>query len=132
MTVQDNIDIVRRNIRRNVREAKLQAFALEIDNHWPILVPIAIPAHNRERRTDGFQIERNRRLTNVAQVPDLVRLARKIDNLRRQFVMSIRQNEYLHSTRVSHNGHNGHEDRYFNFRGDLCGFCVRSYSKHVI
>lgn len=129
MTMQDNIDIVRRNIRRNVHEAKLQAFALEIDNQWPILVPIAVPAHDRERRTDRFQVERDRRLANVAQMPDLVRLARKIDDLWRQLVMRIRQNEYLHSTRVSHNEHHGHEDRYFNSRG---GLCVRSYSKHVI
>lgn len=123
MTMQDNIDIVRRNIRRNVHEAKLQAVALKIDNQRPVFIPIAVPAHDRERRTDRFQVERDRRLANVAQMPDLVRLARQIDDLWRQLVMRIRQNEYLHSTRVSHNGHNGHEDRYFDSRG---GLCVRS------
>ena len=123
MTMQDNIDIVRRNIRRNVHEAKLQAVALKIDNQRPVFIPIAIPAHDRERRTDRFQVECDRRLANVSQMPDLVRLARQIDDLWRQLVMRIRQNEYLHSTRVSHNGHNGHEDRYFDYVG---GLCVRS------
>ena len=93
MTMQDNIDIVRRNIRRNVHEAKLQAVALKIDNQRPVFIPIAIPAHDRERRTDRFQVECDRRLANVSQMPDLVRLARQIDDLWRQLVMRIRQDE---------------------------------------
>lgn len=81
MTMQHNIDTIRRIFRRNVHEPKLQTFSLKIDNQRPVLVPIAISAHNRERRADRFEVERDRRLANVAQMPDLVRLARKIDNL---------------------------------------------------
>ena len=96
MTMQNNIDIVRRNFRRNVNQSKFQSFACQIDNLRPVFVPIAIPAHNRERRADRLQIERDRRLANIAEVPDLVRIARKIDNLLRQFVMGVREYEHAH------------------------------------
>lgn len=128
MTMQDNIDIVRRNFRRNMHEPELQALALKIDHERPVFIPIAIPANNGERRANRFQVERDRRLANIAKVPDLVRLAGKIDNLLRQFVMRVRQHEYLHSTRISHNGHNGHKDRYLKFRCDLSGLYARSFS----
>ena len=93
MTMQDNIGIFRRNVGRNMHEAKLQSFARKIDNERPVFIPVAIPAHNSERRADRFQIERDRRLANIAQMPDLIRVARKIDNLLRQFVMSVRQDK---------------------------------------
>lgn len=96
MTMQDNINIIGRNLRRNVHEPKLQTFALEIDNQRPVSVPIAISAHDRERRTDRFQIERDRRLAHIAQMPDLIGFARKIDNSRRQLVMSVGDNEHAH------------------------------------
>ena len=97
MTMQHNIDIIRRRFRRNVHEPKFQAFALKIDNERPFLVPVAISTHNRERRTNRFQIERDRRLTNIAEMPDLVRIARKIDNLLRQFVVRVRYDQDAHS-----------------------------------
>lgn len=97
MTMQHNIDIVGRNFGRNMDQPKLQPLAPKIDLQRPVLIPIAIPAHHCERRTDRFQIERDRRLANIAQMPDLIRLARKIDNLLRQFVMRVGQNKNLHS-----------------------------------
>jgi len=100
MTMQDNVDITRGNFRRNVHQPKLQTLARKIDNQRPVVIPIAIPAHNRERRTDRLEIERDRRLANIAEVPDLVRIARKIENLLRQLVMGVSQNENLHSTNL--------------------------------
>ena len=101
MTMQHNIDIVRRIRRRNVHQPKLQTFSLKIDNQRPVFVPIAIPAHNRQRQADRLQIERDRRFANVAQVPDLIRVAREIDNLLRQFVVSICDNDYAHCFKQS-------------------------------
>ena len=126
MTMQDHIDIIRRGIRRNMHEPKPQSAALKIDNERPVGVPIAVPPHHGERRTDRFEIKGDRRLANVPQVPDFIRLMRKIDNLVRQFVMRVREHKNLHSIRISHNEHNGHEVRYFEFRGNLCGLCARS------
>lgn len=91
MTMQHNIDIVRRNVGRNVHQSKLQSFAPMIDNQWPVVVPIAVSAHDRQRRTDRFEIERDRWLANVAQVPDLVGIAREIENVLRQLVMRVSQ-----------------------------------------
>ena len=96
MTMQDNIDIVRRNVGRNMHEAKSQSAALKIDNQRPVVVPIAVPADNRQGRTDRFEIIRDRRLANVTQMPNLVRFARKIDNRLRQFVVSVSDNEHAH------------------------------------
>ena len=98
MTMQNNIDVVRRNFRRNMLQPKFQTFAPEVDNQRPVLVPIAISPHDRQRPADCFEIEGDRGFANIAQVPDLVRLARKIDHLLRQLVMSVRQDENLHST----------------------------------
>src|SRR5205085_10154427 len=98
MTMQNNIDIIRRIFRRNMDESKLPTFARKIDNQRPIRVPVAVSAHDRQRRTDRFQVERDRRFANIAQMPDLVRTAGKIDNLLRQLVMRVCQDENLHST----------------------------------
>ena len=93
MTMQDNIDIIGRNIRRNMFQAKSQPPSLKIDDQRPIGVPVAIPAHDGERRSYRFQIIRNCRLAHVAQMPDLVRVAHKIENFLRQLVMRVRDNK---------------------------------------
>lgn len=100
MTMQNNIDTIRQIFWRNVDQPKLQALALEIDNKRPVFIPIAIPANNGQRRTYGLEIERDCRLAHVTQMPDLVRLARKIDNLRRQLVMRVRDNQNAQSIHV--------------------------------
>ena len=78
--MQHNIDIVRRNIGRNVHQPELQFFALKIDNQRPIGIPIAIPAHDRELRADCAEIVGDRRLANVAQVPNLICAGSKSEN----------------------------------------------------
>ena len=97
MTMQNNVDIVRRNIRRNMLQTKLQVFAREVDNQRPIRVPIAIPAHDRERRTDRLKVIGDRRLADIAKVPDFIRLMGKIDDHLWQLVVSVGQNENFHS-----------------------------------
>ena len=93
MTMQNNIDIIRRIFRRNVDESKLQTLSREIDNERPVLVPVAIAANDSEWRPNRLEIEGDRRFTNISQMPNLVRVAGKIDHLRRQLVMGVRQNE---------------------------------------
>ena len=80
MTMQHNIDIVRRSFRRDVHEPKLQTFTRKIDNQRPILIPIAIPADNRQRRTDRSQVQRDRRLANITQMPDFIHARGQIEN----------------------------------------------------
>src|SRR5207244_1803674 len=40
VTMQNNIDIIRRNIRRNMLQPKSQTLSLKIDNQRPIGIPI--------------------------------------------------------------------------------------------
>ena len=96
MTMQNNIDIIRRIFRRNMNEPELQTFAGKIDNQGPVDVPIAIAAHHDQRRTDRFQVQRDRRFANITQMPNLIRIPRKIDNLLRQLVMSVGNNQHAH------------------------------------
>ncbi len=93
MTMQNNIDFGRRRFWRNMHEPEFQAFTYEIDEQRPVLVPITISANHSQRRPNRFEIESNRRFANVAQVPDLVRLARKLQNLWRQLVMRVCENK---------------------------------------
>lgn len=89
MTMQHNIDIVRRSFRRNMHEPKLQTLAGKIDHQRPVLVPIAISANHGKGRPDCLQVQSDRRFADIAQMPDFVGFARKIENLLRQFVMSV-------------------------------------------
>ena len=66
MTMQNNINIIGRNVRRNMFQPKPQTVSRKIDDQRPVGVPIAIAAHNGERRTDRAQIIRDRRLADIA------------------------------------------------------------------
>ena len=98
MTVQDNIDIIRRNIRRNMLQPKFQSITLKIDNQGPFRIPIAIPAHHSDSRADCAQVIQDRRLADVAQMPDLVRIRREIENFLWQLVMGVGENENSKNT----------------------------------
>lgn len=94
MTMQNNIDTIRRNFRWNMHQPELQTSALEINHQRPVFVPIAVTTDNTQGRSNRFEIERDRRFANVAEMPNLVGLAGKVDNFRRQLVMRVRQNKY--------------------------------------
>ena len=97
MTVQNNIHIVRRNFRWNVDEPELQTLSPKIKDQRPVRVPITIPAHDYQRRTNRLQVVGDCRLANVAQVPNLIRLVGKIHDHLWQLIVSIGQNENFHS-----------------------------------
>jgi len=126
MTMQNNINIAWRNFRRNMDQPEFQTFAGKINNQWPVLVPITISTNNRQRRSDRFEIESDRGFANVAQMPDLIRVGRKIANRWRQFVMGIGQDEYLHSTESRTTDTTGTEIAISQFRRDLCVLCATS------
>ena len=96
MTMQNNIDIVRRDFGRNMHQSKLQTFAGKVDNQRPVGVPIAIAAHDRQRRTNRFQIEGDRRLANITEMPNLIRACRHVENCAGQFVVCISENKDFH------------------------------------
>jgi len=93
MTMQNNIDIIGRNIRRNMFQSKSQTAANKIDNQRPLGITVAVSSNDRNRRADRAQFIQNYFRANIAQMPDLVRIPRKIDNFLRQLVMSICNNQ---------------------------------------
>ncbi len=76
-----------------MHEAKTDAVALHVHDQRPRHLIVAVPAHNRYRRTDGHDLLQQRRRTDVAEVPDFVRTGGKLIKLRRQMIMRIRENE---------------------------------------
>jgi len=98
MTMQNNIDIIGRNIRRNMLQPKFQSITLKIDNQGPFRIPIAIPAHHSHSRADCAQVTQDRWLADVAQMPDLVRIRREIENFLRQLVMRVGENKNSKNT----------------------------------
>jgi len=98
MTVQDNVDLTRRNIRRNMLEPKFQSTTLKIDEQGPFRIPIAIPAHHSDSRADCAQVIEDRWFADVAQMPDLVRIRREIENFLRQLVMRVGENKNSKNT----------------------------------
>ena len=83
MTVQDNTDIFRRTLRRNVHKAKANASTHKIDNERPVRIAVAISAHHCHRQPNGAQFIQNPFRANIAEMPDLVRALRQFDNFRR-------------------------------------------------
>ena len=132
MTMQHNIDILRRRFRRNMHEPKFQTRALKIDDDRPVGVPIAISAHNGERPTGRFEIEYDRRFANVTKMPDLIRFARKIDDLLRQLVVSVREHKYLHSTESRTTDTTGTKFATLNFVVTFVAFVRGLIPKYVI
>ena len=96
--MQNDIDIIGRNIRRNMLQPKFQSITLKIDNEGPFRIPIAIPAHHSDSRADCAQVIQDRWLADVAQMPDLVRIRREIENFVRQLVMRVGENKNSKNT----------------------------------
>ena len=96
MTMQHNIDILGRTLGRNVLKPKLFPVTDKIDNQRPFVVAVAISAHNCHLRPNRAQFVQNSFRADVSQMPDLIRVLRKIDNPLRQFVMRISQDKNAH------------------------------------
>ncbi len=96
--MQNDIDIIGRNIRRNMLQPKFQSITLKIDNEGPFRIPIAIPAHHSDSRADCAQVIQDSWLADVAQMPDLVRIRREIENFLRQLVMRVGENKNSKNT----------------------------------
>ena len=94
--MQNNIDILRRALGRNMLKPNLLAGPHKIDNQRPFGIAVAISAHNRDRRTDRAQLIQNPSRANIAQMPNLIGLARQGQQFFRKFVMRVRQDKDRH------------------------------------
>ena len=100
MTMQNNIDISRRTIRRNMLQSKLQSAALKIDNQRPLNIAVAISAHDGDRWTNCAQLIENPLRANIAQMPNFVRIFRQSRQLLRELVVCVGEDK--NSKNASH------------------------------
>ncbi len=55
VTMEQNIDLLRRAIRWNVHEAETPTVASQVDRQWPVGILIAIAPHEGDRRPEIFE-----------------------------------------------------------------------------
>jgi hypothetical protein len=96
VTMHENINIVRRTLRRDVLQPELQTAPRKIDNQRPIEIAVAISAHDHQRASSGAQFVQDPLRANVADMPDLVRFPSKTDHLLRQLVVRVGQHKDAH------------------------------------
>jgi hypothetical protein len=104
--VQENIDIIRRMIGRNVLQAQFQPTSHKVENQRPLEIAVAISAHNDHSRPDRLQLVENRFRANIAKMPDFISVFDHLPHALRQAIVRVRENE--------------HEPSCF-------GFCVRGH-----
>ena len=91
--MQENIDIIRRMIRRNVLQAKFQPASRKVDNQRPLEIAIAISAHNGDARSDRPQLIKNRFRANIAKMPNFVSVLGHFLHALRQTIVRVGENK---------------------------------------
>ncbi len=89
MSVQHHLGTRRRPLRWNMHEVKTHALTLEIQGQRP-RVRIAIAGDDREGALQFFERAERRRRTDVAEVPDFIRLTEPSRQVRRIPVVRVR------------------------------------------
>jgi hypothetical protein len=92
--VQENIDVIRRMIRRNVLQAEFQPTSLKVENQRPLGIAVAISAHNRDARSNRKQFVENRFRANIAKMPDLISVLRHLRHALRQTIVRVGENKH--------------------------------------
>ena len=91
--MQENIDVVRLSIRRNVLQSEFQAASRKIDDKRPLEIAIAISAHKRDARSDRPQFVENRFRANVAKMPDFVGILGHFAHAIRETIVRVGENK---------------------------------------
>jgi hypothetical protein len=91
--VQENIDIIRRSIRRNVLQAEFQPTSRKVENQRPLEIAVAISAHNHNRRSDRPQFVENRFYANIAKMPNFISVFGHLPHALRQTIVRVRENK---------------------------------------
>ena len=94
--VQDHVHVFWRAFRRNVDELKTHAVPFQVNCQRPIEIAVAIAADDGDGRPKCLDCLKNGRRANVAEMPDLIRVGRERLDVRRQFIVSVGENEDFH------------------------------------
>ena len=100
MPVQENIDVIRRMIRRNVLQAEFQPTSHKVENQRPLEIAVAISAHNRDARSNRKQFVENRFRANIAKMPDLISVFGHLLHALRQTIVRVRENKHGAAFRI--------------------------------
>jgi len=87
--VQQNIDIIRRSIRRNVLQAKFQSTSRKVENQRPLEIAVAVSAHNDHGRSNRPQFVENRFGANIAKMPDFMSVCGHLPHVLRQTIVRV-------------------------------------------
>jgi len=93
VTVQENIDIVRWLIGRNVLKTEFQSAADKIDDQWPFEIAVAISAYVSDSGSNRAKLTENAFHTNISKMPDFVCTSSQFLHMRRQAIVRVRQDE---------------------------------------
>ena len=91
--VQDDIDIIRRMIGRNVLQSEFQTAAHKINDKGPLEIAVAISPHKRDARSDRPQLVNNRFHAHVTKMPDFIGIFRHLLYAIRQTIVRVGDNE---------------------------------------
>ena len=93
--VQENIDTIRRSIRRNVLQAEFQPVSHKIPDQRPLEIAVAISAHYTHARSDRPQFVEDRFRANIAKMPDLISVFGHFADTIRKAIVRVGENENM-------------------------------------
>src|SRR5437773_11648375 len=93
VTVQQNIDIIRWLLGRNVLQAKFQSASHKIDNQRPFKITVAISAHHSESGSDPTKLVEDAFRAKISKMPDFISVFCHLGYIFRQTVVRVRQHK---------------------------------------
>ena len=93
MGVQEDIDIIRRMLRRNVLQSEFQTATPKINDNRPLEIGIAISAHDDHGRTNRAKLVKNRFRAYVAKMPDFIGMFGYLLDAIRQTIVCVGKNK---------------------------------------
>ena len=93
VSMQHNVDVVRRTLGRYMLQAKLQPAAHEIEHEWPSWIAVAISSYDCQSQPDRAKLIENGLRANITQVPYFVSAFSELIHLLRQAVVGVRKYE---------------------------------------
>jgi hypothetical protein len=95
--VQEKINVIGQMVGRYMLETEFQSAAHKIDNEWPFVIAVAIPAHDNDLRPNRAELVENGLRANIAKVPDFISVLGDFANRFRQTIVGVGQNENMQS-----------------------------------
>ena len=95
VAVQENIDVVRRLIGRNVLKTEFQPTSRKVENQRPLEIAVAVSSHSNNRRSDRPQRIKNRFRTNITKMPDFVGILGHFAHALREPIVRVGENENM-------------------------------------